>query len=295
MKILAGLSHKTLAKNLANSMNCEYIETYITNFDDGETRIQIIDDLNGCDVVIIQSTSKPANNHLMEFLLLVDTAKRSGARRIIALMPYFGYSRQDRRSYMFAPISARLVANLLEVAGVDHLITIDLHSKQLEGFFKIAVQNLNPISLFAPIINNYNNSIIVSPDVGGFVRAQAINNMFNMDIAVINKSRDANNKYNMSEIIGNVVGKHCLLIDDIADSGQTLCKGAKLLMEKGALSVDAFITHPVLSGTAREDIENSDITNIHITDTIEVTDLTSKFHVISIMPIIIAALERVRN
>lgn len=298
MKILAGNSHKILAKNLAKEINCDYVEADITTFDDGETRVQIIDDLNGCDVVVVQSTSKPANNHLMELLLLVDTAKRAGAKRIIAVIPYFGYSRQDRRSYLFSPISARLVANLLETAGVDHLITIDLHSKQLEGFFKIAIQNLNPIKLFVPIINNYNNYnnyIIVSPDVGGFVRVQAINNMFNRDIAVINKSRDVNNKCNMSEIIGNIEGKHCLLIDDIVDSGKTLCKGAKLLMERGALSVDAFITHPVLSGTAKEDIENSDIANIYVTDTIEVKDLTSKFHVITIMPIIIASLERINK
>ncbi|WP_341761227.1 ribose-phosphate diphosphokinase [Candidatus Tisiphia endosymbiont of Thecophora atra] len=295
MKILTGLSHKKLARYLAEELNCKYVETYITTFDDAETRVEILEDMYRCDVVIVQSTSRPANNHLMELLLLVDTVKRAGASQLTAVIPYFGYSRQDRRSCSFTPVSSRLVANMLEVAGVDHVITVDLHSQQLEGFFKIPVQNLDPISLFAPIIETYNNSIIVSPDVGGFVRVRDVNRLFNMNIAVINKSREvkrSNDKCQMSEIIGNVSGKHCILIDDIVDSGETLCKGAKLLMEVGALSVNAFITHPVLSRMSKENIQNSDIMNVYITDTIETTDLPSKFHVISVAPIIIAALQK---
>ncbi len=295
MKILAGLSHKKLARCLAEELNCKYVETYITTFDDAETRVEILEDMHKCDVVIVQSTSRPANNHLMELLLLVDTVKRAGASQVTAVIPYFGYSRQDRRSCSFTPVSSRLVANMLEVAGVDNVITVDLHSQQLEGFFKIPVQNLDPISLFAPIIKTYNNSIIVSPDVGGFVRVRDVNRLFNMNIAVINKSRDiksSNDKCQMSEIIGNVSGKHCILIDDIVDSGETLCKGAKLLMEVGALSVNAFITHPVLSRMSKENIQNSDVMNVYITDTIETTDLPSKFHVISVAPIIIAALQK---
>ncbi len=295
MKILAGLSHKKLARYLAEELNCEYVETYITAFDDTETRVQILEDMHKCDVVIVQSTSRPANNHLMELLLLVDTVKRAGASQVTAVIPYFGYSRQDRRSCSFTPVSSLLVASMLEVAGVNHVITVDLHSQQLEGFFKIPIQNLDPISLFAPIIETYNNSIIVSPDVGGFVRVRDVNRLFNMNIAVINKSREvkrSTDKCQMSEIIGNVSGKHCVLIDDIVDSGETLCKGAKLLMEVGALSVNAFITHPVLSSMSKENIQNSDIMNVYITDTIETTDLPSKFHVISVAPIIIAALQK---
>ncbi len=295
MKILAGLSHKKLARYLAEELNCQYVETYITAFDDTETRVQILEDMHKCDVVIVQSTSRPANNHLMELLLLVDTVKRAGASQVTAVIPYFGYSRQDRRSCSFTLVSSRLVASMLEVAGVNHVITVDLHSQQLEGFFKIPIQNLDPISLFAPIIETYNNSIIVSPDVGGFVRVRDVNRLFNMNIAVINKSREvkrSTNKCQMSEIIGNVSGKHCVLIDDIVDSGETLCKGAKLLMEVGALSVNAFITHPVLSSMSKENIQNSDIMNVYITDTIETTDLPSKFHVISVAPIIIAALQK---
>lgn len=295
MKILAGLSHKKLARYLAEELNCEYVETYITAFDDTETRVQILEDMHKCDVVIVQSTSRPANNHLMELLLLVDTVKRAGASQVTAVIPYFGYSRQDRSSCSFTPVSSRLVASMLEVAGVNHVITVDLHSQQLEVFFKIPIQNLDPISLFAPIIETYNNSIIVSPDVGGFVRVRDVNRLFNMNIAVINKSREAKrstDKCQMSEIIGNVSGKHCVLIDDIVDSGETLCKGAKLLMEVGALSVNAFITHPVLSSMSKENIQNSDIMNVYITDTIETTDLPSKFHVISVAPIIIAALQK---
>jgi ribose-phosphate pyrophosphokinase len=220
MKILAGLSHKKLARYLAEELNCEYVETYITAFDDTETRVQILEDMHKCDVVIVQSTSRPANNHLMELLLLVDTVKRAGASQVTAVIPYFGYSRQDRSSCSFTPVSSHLVASMLEVAGVNHVITVDLHSQQLEGFFKIPVQNLDPISLFAPIIETYNNSIIVSPDVGDFVRVRDVNRLFNMNIAVINKSRDvkrSNDKCQMSEIIGNVSSKHCILIDDIVD------------------------------------------------------------------------------
>ncbi|MDR0296644.1 MAG: ribose-phosphate diphosphokinase [Rickettsia sp.] len=292
MKILAGLSHKKLARYLAKELNAQYVETYITTFDDSETKVQILEDVQGCDVVIVQSTSRPTNNHLMELLLLVDTVKRVRASQITAVIPYFGYSCQDRRSYNFAPVPARLIANMLEVAGVDRIITVDLHSQQLEGFFKIAVQNLESISLFAPVIEAYNNSIIVSPDIGGFVRIGVVNKLFNMNIAVINKSRDSDDQCQMSEIIGNISGKHCLLIDDIVDSGETICKGPKLLMEVGALSVNAFITHPVLSGASKKNIENSDIMNVYVTDTIETSDLPSKFHVISVTPIIAAALQK---
>ncbi|MDN3030364.1 MAG: ribose-phosphate diphosphokinase [Candidatus Tisiphia sp.] len=295
MKILAGLSHKKLARHLAKELNCQYVETYITTFDDSETKVQILEDVQGCDVVIVQSTSRPTNNHLMELLLLVDTVKRAGASKVTAVIPYLGYSRQDRRYDNFSPVPARLVANMLEIAGVDRIITVDLHSQQLEGFFKIAIQNLEPISLFAPIIKNYNNAIIVSPDIGGFVRIGAVNKLFNMNMAVINKSRDSTDQCQMSEIIGNVSGKHCLLIDDIVDSGETLCKGAKLLMAVGALSVDAFVTHPVLSGASKKNIENSDIMNIYITDTIETNDLPSKFHIISVTPIIVAALQPMQD
>lgn len=296
MKILAGLSHKKLAQDLATQLNCHYVETDTTTFADGETRVQIQQDMNGCDVIIVQSTSRPANNHLMELLLLIDTVKRAGAKSITAVMPYFGYSRQDRRSYIFSPISARLVANLLETAGITKLITIDLHSPILEGFFAVPVQNLSPISLFTSIINRKNqedkNTLIVSPDVGGVLRLKKIHNLLKMEIAVINKSRNSNNQHLTSDIIGNVQGKHCLLIDDIVDSGQTLCTGAKLLQERGALSIEAFITHPVLSGSAIEELNNSNIENIYITDTIETTNLPAKFQVISILPIIIEALKK---
>lgn len=295
MKILAGLSHKKLARHLAKELNCQYVETYITTFDDSKTKVQILEDVQGCDVVIVQSISRPTNNHLMELLLLVDTVKRAGASKVTAVIPYLGYSSQDRRYDNFSPVPARLVANMLEIAGVDRIITVDLHSQQLEGFFKIAIQNLEPISLFAPIIKNYNNAIIVSPDIGGFVRIGAVNKLFNMNMAVINKSRDSKDQCQMSEIIGNVSGKHCLLIDDIVDSGESLCKGAKLLMAVGALSVDAFVTHPVLSGSSKKNIENSDIMNIYITDTIETTDLPSKFHIISVTPIIVAALQPMQD
>jgi ribose-phosphate pyrophosphokinase len=295
MKILAGLSQQKLAIYLSKKLDCEYVETSTTTFNDSETRVQIYKDLYNCDVVIVQSTSKPVNNHLIELLLLIDAVKRMGARRITGVIPYLGYSRQDRRSYNFAPVSARLIANLLEVAGVDRIITVDLHSQQLEGFFNIPIQNLDSIHLINPVIKAQNISVIVSPDVGGFVRVCNINKLFNLDVAVINKTRGDDNKCQISDIMGKVYGKHCLLVDDIVDSGQTLCKSAEILSERGALSVNAFITHPVLSDTSKENIQNSNIASIYVTDTIETADLPPKFQIMSIAPIVAIALQESRR
>lgn len=295
MKILSGRSHKNLTKRLAEFLKIQYVETHIEVFNDQELRIQVTDSLYEEDVVIVQSTSKPANDHLMELLLLIDTAKRAGAKRIIAVMPYFGYSRQDRPSYNYGPISASLIANLLTITGIDHLITIDLHSKQTEGFFRIGVQNLESIDLFTPFFKDFKQHIIVSPDIGGIIRARKYSKQFNLDLAIINKSRDHNRTCHMSEIVGNIKDKHCIIIDDIADTAGTLCDASDMLMKKGALSVKAFVTHAVLSDVAIERIEESAIEKIYITDSILHNNLTSKFHIISIEEILIKALSKLKN
>jgi ribose-phosphate pyrophosphokinase len=218
----------------------------------------------------------------MELLLLVDAAKHAGAYRIIAVVPYFGYSRQDRPSYNYGPISARLVATLLEAAGIDRIITVDLHSKQLEGFFKIGVQNLAATDLFTPFFKDMKNSIVVSPDVGGLIRSRQLAESLDTNLAVINKRRDKQNVCYMSEVIGEVAGKHCVLIDDIVDTASTLCQAAELLIKKGALSVEACVTHPVLSADAVERIEASAIKRIFVTNSIPTATLPAKFYVIQI-------------
>jgi len=295
MKIISGRSHVQLAKRLAINLGAPYVHTQIETFNDLELRIQILEPLYEQDVVIVQSTSKPANDYLMELLLLVDTAKRAGAKRIIAVVPYFGYGRQDRPSYDYGPISARLVATLLEAAGVDHLITLDFHSKQLLGFFKIGVQNVEPLPLFTPHVKDLTQSIIISPDIGGLIRARKFSETFNINLAIINKSRDASRTCHMSEIIGNVCGKHCILIDDIVDTAGTLCQAAELLMQQGAVSVEAFITHGVLSGEAIERIQRSAIRNIFITDSIVNGTLPDKFKVVSVVNVLSDALRRLNG
>ncbi|MEI7493496.1 MAG: ribose-phosphate diphosphokinase [Alphaproteobacteria bacterium] len=281
-KIIAGSSSKKLAQQLSTNLNIAQVEAFIERFEDEELRVQLADGVHEEDVIIVQSTSKPANDHLMELLLLVDAAKRSGARRVIALVPYFGYSRQDRPSYAFGPISARLVATLIEAAGVDHLITLDLHSQQAEGFFQIGVQNIETLTLFADLLKSQPNLMVVSPDIGGMIRARKLSSLLGVDLAVINKIRTTHNTCQMGEIIGNVAGKNCVLVDDIVDTGGTLCKAAALLMQHGALSVEAIATHAVLSGQAVANIEASVIKKITVTGTIEQTQLPAKFAVADI-------------
>jgi len=293
MKILSGRSNRNLAKKLADNMGLSYIETYIKPFDDGELKVRISEDLYGKEIVILQSTSKPVNDHLMELLLLIDATKRAGAKSIIVIIPYFGYGRQDRRFDNCEPISASLVASLLDVANLKHIITVDLHSYQAEGFFKTAVSNLDPILLFAPKIESYKNPIIIAPDIGGVIRARKFSKYFNIELAIINKSRDVDNKCHVHGLIGDVRGRDCLIIDDIIDSAETLSKGTDLLIKHGASSVNAFVTHAVLSAeTAQNRLDNSIIQNIYITDTIDSKKSSVKFHELSIVKLLANALEK---
>ncbi len=291
-KIIAGSASLQLAKRLNQALGLSRVEARIESYLDEELRVQLADGVCGEDVIIVQSTSKPANDHLMELLLLIDAAKRSGARQVIACVPYFGYSRQDRPSYANGPISARLVATMLEAAGVDHLITLDLHSQQAEGFFKIGVQNIETGALFADLLKNRPNLMIVSPDIGGMIRARKLSGLLQVDLGVINKIRKSHNTCQMGEIIGEVAGFHCVLVDDIIDTGGTLCQAAELLMQNGALSVEVVVTHAVLSGQAVAKIAQSAITKITVTGTIEQANLPDKFTVVDIVPLLGQSLQK---
>ena len=283
MIVISGSNSYLLAKSIAKKLSLICIKADVKRFEDQELCVHINESLYEKDVVIVQSTSKPANDHLMELLLLVDTARRAGARRIIAVIPYFGYSRQDRSSSdAHAPISASLVATLLEAAGVNRVITLDLHSKRTEGFFKIGVKNLDILELFTPLFKNLKNQIIISPDVGGVTRAQKFSEYFSCELAVINKHRKSSGECIMTEVIGDVRNKDCIIIDDIIDSANTICKAAELLMDKGALSVTACVTHAVLSKNAIKLVEDSSIGKLYVTDSIAHSELSSKINIIPI-------------
>lgn len=290
MIIISGNSHPILANTIATKL-AEPL--YIANtrfFEDQELRVQIEGDFNGQDVIIVQATSKPANDHLMELLLLADTAKRAGARHIIAAIPYFGYGRQDRVSYAHSPVSASLVAKLLETAGIDRIVTLDMHSKQSESFFRINVQNLDSATLFANLFKELDNHIIVSPDIGGLIRAQKFATLMSADLAVINKIRTSTGKCLMKEILGNVKDKNCIIIDDIIDTGETLCLASELLMQNGAKSVSACITHAVFSGECTKRLSNVPFEKFYVTDSIMHQNYADNIRVMSIAEIFVNAL-----
>ena len=295
MIILSGTSQPHLAKRIASILNVKCIQANVQHFEDQELRIQVTDSLYEEDVVIVQSTSRPANDHLLELLLLVDTVRRAGVRRIIVAIPYFGYGRQDRPSYDHGPISASLIARLMEAAGIDRIVTLDLHSRQSEGFFTVGVQNLNPMELFAPIFADRKDCLVVSPDVGGLIRAQPFSVKLGTGLVVINKTRTKEGDCQMSDVIGDVVGKHCILIDDIVDTAGTLCKAAELVMKKGAKAVSACVTHAVLSRNAAEVISKSAIKKLYVTDSIVHVGLPKKIQVISIDELFAATLSSCCN
>lgn len=290
MILIGGTNNPELAKNLSNKIHAKYVQADVQRFEDQELRIQINEPLNQKDVIIFGSTSKPANDHLMEILLITDTAKRAGAKNIIAVMPYFGYSRQDRPSYNHGPISISLIATLLEAAGITKIITIDLHSKQSEGFFRIGVQNLDSTNLFTKFFKNTGNLTVVSPDIGGVARAQAFCKALNCDLAIINKTRKQNNECVMDQLIGNVNGKNCIIVDDIVDTAGTLCKAVDLLIRNGAKSVDACITHPVFSKNAMVLISKSALGSLYVSDSIIHGNLSPKVKIVHVVDLLAKAL-----
>ncbi|KKB96851.1 Ribose-phosphate pyrophosphokinase [Candidatus Arcanobacter lacustris] len=285
MKILSTTNSVDLAKKIANRILCEYINTDVTRFNDLELRIQIEKNLNSEEAVIISSISSPANDHLMELLLIADAAKNAHASKITAIITYFGYGRQDRISYNYSPISAKLVAGLIEAAGIDKIITLDLHSTSISDFFNIEHYNITSLPLFIDDIKKIPNCMIISPDEGGIFRAQEYASKLNLDLAYIDKIRDENNICHMNNISQNVINKNCVIIDDIIDSASTICKASQLLMQKGATSVCAYITHGVLSKDAIKKIEDSSLTKITITNSIVNNITSNKFQILDIEPL----------
>ena len=272
-KIFCGRSTPRLGQDIAKHLGVELGRAHIDNFSDQEIQVEIEEDVRGRNVFVVQSFCCPANNNIMELLLLVDALHRASAARITAVVPYFGYARQDRRTRSArVPISAKLMANMLTIAGVNHLLTVDIHSDQIQGFYDIPVDNIYSMPLFVADIWKNDKfaeaSIVVSPDIGGVVRARALAQQLNMDIAIVDKRREKANVSEVLNVVGDVSGKHCIVVDDIIDTAGTLCKGAKALKDRGAASVSAYIVHPVLSGQAIKNLEASMIDHLIVTDTI---------------------------
>lgn len=275
MKIFSGNSNLPFAQAVASYLDTSLSKVTVKRFADNEVFVEIQETVRGQDVFIIQPTSTPVNDNLMELLIMLDTFRRSSARRITAVIPYFGYARQERRSAPRTPISAKLVADLITTAGADRVVTMDLHAMQIQGFFNLPLDNL----LAAPVMTkdilyHFRDSkpMIVSPDVGGVVRARAIAKRLNADLAIIDKRRERAGVSEVMNIIGEVKGQDCILVDDIVDSAGTLCNAAVALKNAGANSVHAYVTHGVLSGKAVEKVENSPLESLVITDTIKATD-----------------------
>lgn len=273
--VFTGNANPKLAAAVAQSLHIHLGRATVGRFSDGEVMVELLENVRGKDVFVLQSTCAPTNDNLMEVLVMVDALKRASAGRITAAIPYFGYARQDRRLRSArVAITAKLVADMLSSAGVDRLLTMDLHSDQIQGFFDIPVDNIyaSPILLSDVWKNDYPNLIVVSPDVGGVVRARALAKELDADLAIIDKRRPKPNVAKVMNIIGDVVGRTCLIMDDMVDTANTLCEASNALKEKGAARVLAYCTHPVLSGPAVERIENSALDELVVTDTIPLNE-----------------------
>ena len=289
MKLLAGNSNRTLAQAVASHLDLPLCRAQVKRFADNEVWVTIDENVRGEDVFIVQSTSYPANDNLMELLVCIDALKRASARRITAVTPYFGYARQDRKTGGRTPISAKLVANLITRAGADRVLTMDLHSGQIQGFFDIPTDNLLSAPLLAADIKgNYEKTkelLIVSPDVGGVVRALAVASRLNADLAIVDKRRAGPGKSEVANIIGDVDGRRCILFDDMIDGGGTLCNAAQALVDGGAAEVSAYCSHGVLSGGAVERIGKSRLKELVITDSIQPTKDVQATATIRVLPI----------
>lgn len=301
MKIVACHSNLALSGEIAKYCKLDLTKTTIKHFADKEIFVEIRENIRGQDVFVVQSTSCPANDHLMELLITIDALKRGSARRITAVIPYFGYARQDRKTGPRTPITAKLVADLLSASGVHRVLTMDLHAGQIQGFFNIPVDNLFASPVFIKDIEaKYKGQelVIVSPDVGGVVRARALAKRINADLAIIDKRRDKPGVSEVMNIIGDVKGRICIVMDDIVDSAGTLCNAAKAIMDEGAKSVNAYITHGVLSGPALERIANSPMSELVVTDSIASSDAIDncpKIRHIPIAPLLGEAIRRIHS
>jgi ribose-phosphate pyrophosphokinase len=299
MKIVAGNSNRPLAEAVCAYCNTPLTMASVRRFSDMEVFVEIHENVRGEDVFIIQSTSYQANDHLMELLVACDALRRGSARRITAVIPYYGYARQDRKSGPRTPISAKLVANLITVAGANRVLTIDLHAGQIQGFFDIPTDNLYAAPVFVNHIQeNFNGSdlVMVSPDVGGVVRARAIAKRLEADLAIIDKRRERAGASEVMNVIGDIDGRHCVLVDDIVDSAGTLCNAAEALAGRGAASVSAYVTHGVLSGEAVKRVTASPLKSLVTTDSIMATEAVAAAHNIrqlSIAPLLGEAIIRI--
>jgi ribose-phosphate pyrophosphokinase len=299
MKILAGNSNKPVAEAIASCLKLQLTNASVKRFSDMEIFVEIHENVRGEDVFVIQSTSYPANDNLMELLITLDALRRASARRVTAVIPYFGYARQDRKTGGRTPITAKLVANLLTQAGAARVLSLDLHSGQIQGFFDIPVDNLFSAPVFTDdILKKYQGErlVIVSPDVGGVVRARAIAKRIHADLAIIDKRRERAGVSEVMNIIGDIEGRPCILVDDIVDSAGTLCNAAKALMDAGAKSVSAYVTHGVLSGGAVGRVTSSPLKELVITDSIQATEavrLADNIRQLSIAPLLGEAIKRI--
>ena len=288
MKLLTGNSNKVLSKNIAKYLKTKLVNSSIRKFADGEIYIEINENIRGNSIFIIQSISSPANDNLMELLLSIDALKRSSAKNITAVIPYFGYARQDRKVVPRTSISAKLVSNLITKAGADRVVTVDLHAGQIQGFFDIPVDNLFSTPIFARHAKKKIKSkkiICVAPDVGGTERARALGKLLNVGLAIVDKRRPKPGQSQVMNVIGDVKDKTCIIVDDIIDSGGTIINSAKALKERGAKEVYVYITHGVLSGDAVKRIKSSVIKNLVITDTIDNGIKTKNVKNIEVLPI----------
>lgn len=301
LMVFTGNANPKLAQDVVRHLNIRIGRATVGRFSDGEVMVEILENVRGKDVFVLQSTCMPTNDTLVELLVLVDALKRASAGRITAAMPYFGYARQDRRPRSVrVPITAKVVANMLTTVGIDRLLTMDLHSDQIQGFFDIPVDNIYsmPILLGDLWKNNHQNLVVVSPDVGGVVRARQMAKRLECDLAIIDKRRPKANVAKVMNIIGEVDGRTCVIMDDMVDTANTLCEAARALKEHGAESVMAYCTHPVLSGNAVERIQNSALDKLVVTDTIplrEDANACARIHQLSVASLLAETMLRISN
>ena len=300
MKLLSGNSNRPLAEAVAAALNTPLTRVSVRRFPDMEVFVEIQENVRGEDVFVLQGTAYPANDNLMELLVCLDALRRSSARRVTAVMPYFGYARQDRKSSPRTPISAKLVANLITAAGAHRVLTLDLHAGQIQGFFDIPLDNLFAAPVMIDDIrtrfNNDNSLMVVSPDVGGVVRARNMANRLNADLAIVDKRRERAGVSEVMNIIGDVEGRRCIMVDDIVDSAGTLCNAAAALMQSGAAEVHAYVTHAVLSGGAAARVSASAIKSLVVTNSITPTEavrVSENIRVLSIAPLLAEAIRRI--
>jgi len=301
MKVLAGTSNSKLCKDIARQLKLKLVNSNIKRFADGEVYVEINENIRGNSIFVVQSTSTPANDNLMELLICIDALRRSSAKNITAVIPYFGYARQDRKVVPRTAISAKLVSNLITKAGANRILSVDLHAGQIQGFFDIPVDNLFATPIFARHIKKkmkLKNLICVAPDVGGVERARSLGRKINAGIAIVDKRRPEPGKSEVMNVVGAVEEKTCIIVDDIIDSGGTIVNAAKALVEKGAKEIYVYITHGVLSGEAVKKIKNSKIKKLIVTDTIDNQDKitkTSNIEVLTISNLMGEAIKRISN